>query len=154
MRVTFYEYDQHRVYTGRTWVPGPKDIVPKNWTHVKPPPVEGYHIFDGYKWFTRDTYPEVHQPRSSTNRHITRLAFLNRFTDEESIRIDLASIGATVEAAKIRRYLSKISAANYIDLDSEDLIKGITSLEDTGLLDEGRSAEILNAPVNSHELPI
>ncbi len=86
-------------------------------------------------------------------RLITQLAFLNRLTDEEAISVDLASIGATVEAATIRRYLSKVNAAEFIDLDDTNLINGLGNLELAGLLSEGRASDILNNPVQEHERP-
>lgn len=86
-------------------------------------------------------------------RHITRLAFLSRFTDEEAVTIDLASIGATVEAAMMRRYLSKVEAASFIDLEREDTRKGVLALESAGILAEGRALEILDSPIEPHEVP-
>lgn len=44
-------------------------------------------------------------------RHVSQLAFLSRFSDAEAVAIDLASIGATTDAATIRRYQAKINAA-------------------------------------------
>lgn len=87
-------------------------------------------------------------------RQITRLAFLSRFTDEEAVAIDLASIGATAEAAMMRRYLSKVEAASFIDLEREDLRLGVLSLEPIGILAEGRALEILDNPVEPHEVPL
>ena len=84
-------------------------------------------------------------------RQITRLAFLDRFTDAEAVAIDLASMGATVEAASVRRYLSKVNAATFIDLDRADTRAGVQALEAGGLLGEGRALEILDAPVEQHE---
>jgi hypothetical protein len=84
---------------------------------------------------------------------ITRLAFLSRFTDEEAIALDLASIGATVEAATLRRYLSKVNAASFIDLSREDTRAGVLALEPMGILAEGRALEILDAPIQDHEVP-
>ncbi len=84
-------------------------------------------------------------------RHITRLAFLNRFTDEEAVAIDLASIGTTVEAAYMRRYMSKVNAATFIDLDRPDTRAGVMALEQNGLLDPGRALEILDAPITTEE---
>lgn len=84
---------------------------------------------------------------------ITRLAFLSRFTDEEAIALDLASIGATVEAATLRRYLSKVNAATFIDLSREDTRAGVLALEPTGILAEGRALEILDAPIQDYEVP-
>jgi len=85
---------------------------------------------------------------------ITRLAFLSRFTDEEAVALDLASIGATVEAATLRRYLSKVNAASFIDLSREDTRAGVLALEPMGILAEGRALEILDAPIQPHEVPV
>lgn len=108
----------------------------------------------GPGWFYRNG--ELQEPAPyvpNLGKKLTKFAFLSRFTDEEAISIDLASIGATVEAATIRRYLAKISAAEFIDLESPDLQKGLTTLEAVGLLGEGRSNDILTAPVQEHEVP-
>jgi hypothetical protein len=86
-------------------------------------------------------------------RHITELAFINRFTDAEAIAIDLSSIGTTVEAATVRRYLSKVRAAKYIDLDDPQIRPGVTALESAGILTAGRAAEILDSPILESERP-
>ena len=88
-----------------------------------------------------------------TNAIITRLAFLSRFTDAEAVALDLASIGATVEAATLRRYMAKVNAATFIDLSREDTRAGVLALETMGILAEGRALEILDSPVQSHEVP-
>ena len=82
---------------------------------------------------------------------ITRLAFLNRFTDEEAINIDLASQGATIQAAAMRRYQKKVDAATFIDLSKEDTRAGVLMLETLGLLSIGRAIEILDAPARDEE---
>lgn len=84
-------------------------------------------------------------------RHITQLAFLSRFTDAEAVGIDLASIGATVQAASIRRYLNKVNVAKFIDLDRADTRTGVQALEAVGLLASGRALEILDNPVQASE---
>ena len=84
-------------------------------------------------------------------RRITQLAFLNRFSDAEAITIDLASQGATPQAAAMRRYQSKVTAATYIDLDRSDTREGVEALEALGLLNAGRAAEILDSEVQPHE---
>ena len=89
---------------------------------------------------------------SVNKTQITRLAFLSRFTDEEAIAIDLASIGATVEAAALRLYMAKVNAASFIDLNSQDTINGVNTLAAVGILTEERATEILTAPVQQHEL--
>lgn len=84
-------------------------------------------------------------------RRITRLAFLSRFADAEAVAIDLASIGATPQAAGMRRYMSKVSAATYIDLDRADTRAGVQALEAAGVLAAGRALQILDAPVQPEE---
>lgn len=84
-------------------------------------------------------------------RHVTRLAFLQRFLDSEAIAIDLASIGATPQAAAVRRYLQLVNAATYIDLDRLDTRAGVIALETSGLLQEGRALEILDTPLSDGE---
>ena len=92
-------------------------------------------------------------PPALLPRHITQLAFLGRFTDGEAIAIDLASIGATPQAAAMRRYLNKVNAARYIDLDREDTRAGVETLEAAGLLASGRAAQILDAEIQPQERP-
>lgn len=75
---------------------------------------------------------------------ITRLAFLNRFTDAEAITIDLASQGATVNAASMRRYMQKVNAAEFIDLTRPDTRAGVQALQSVGILAAGRAAVILD----------
>lgn len=75
---------------------------------------------------------------------ITPLEFLERFTDEEAIAIDLASIGTTQLAASVRRLMQLINAARTIELDNPRTISGVQQLEAAGLIATGRAAEILS----------
>lgn len=100
----------------------------------------------------RATGPAVVFAADPAPRHITRLAFISRFTDAEAIVIDLASIGATQQAAAMRRYLNKVNTALYIDLDRADTRNGVLALQAGGLLANGRAAEILDAPIQDHEV--
>ena len=101
------------------------------------------------KRYEGGVFLNVEQPPQT---QITRLAFLSRFTDEEAIALDLASMGATVEAATFRRYISKVNAASFIDLNNQDTINGVNTLAALGILTEERATEILTAPVQQHEL--
>ena len=92
-------------------------------------------------------------PVVPTERNVSRKAFLSRFTDAEAIDIDLASIGATREAATVRRYLSKVNAAQRIDLADDETRTGVHALEAAGLLQPGRALVILDAPIEPKELP-
>ena len=92
-------------------------------------------------------------PAEPTERNVSRKAFLSRFTDAEAIDIDLASMGATREAATVRRYLSKVNAAQHIDLADNETRTGVQALEAAGLLQPGRALAILDAPIEPKELP-
>ena len=92
-------------------------------------------------------------PVQPTGRLISNKAFLSRFTDAEAIDIDLASMGATREAATVRRYLSKVNAAQHIDLADDETRTGVQALEAAGLLQPGRALVILDAPIEPKELP-
>lgn len=92
-------------------------------------------------------------PVVPTERNVSRKAFLSRFTDAEAIDIDMASIGATREAATVRRYLSKVNAAQHIDLADDETRTGVQALEAAGLLQPGRALVILDAPIEPKELP-
>ena len=111
--------------------------------------------FTGTEWVNipysthKDPEPE---PDPDLLKKITQLAFISRFTDAEAIALDLASIGATVEAASIRRYMQKINAATFIDLERADTIAGVNQLEAAGLIGPGRAEVILTAPITEQEI--
>lgn len=88
----------------------------------------------------------------SPNTKITQLAFLNRFTDDEAVDIDLASIGNTREAALLRRYLQKVNAATYIDLARPDLTEDLQKLVNFNILTQERVDFILFDPIKDHEI--
>jgi hypothetical protein len=98
-----------------------------------------------------DTSQVISFPAPERDKKITNLAFTKRFTDAEAIQLDLVSIGATVQAAAIRRYMKKVDLATYIDLDDADTRAGVQALEGMGLLLAGRAAEILDATITEHE---
>jgi hypothetical protein len=103
-------------------------------------------------------YPIGWQPPRP--RHITVLAFRNRFTQAEKVAIDLASIDnptAGIEVrqqqAAIRVSLADTAAANYIDLDRPDTRAGVTMFEDAGILAAGRALAILDGEIAESERP-
>lgn len=110
-------------------------------------PVQPGWLYDGNEFTAPQPAP------SAVVTQITRLAFLSRFSDAEAVALDLASLGATVAAATMRRYLSKVDAASFIDLKREDTRAGVTALEAMGILAPGRALEILDAPIQDHEVP-
>lgn len=93
-------------------------------------------------------------------RHITRLAFLSRFTMEENVGIELASIhdpassqNIQIRAATLRKMLQLVNAANWIDLDRPDTRALVMQIEQMGLLAEGRALEILDGIILDVERP-
>ena len=127
--------------------------IAAQWDAVTPA-IDGCAI--GWAWdgeaFTPPAPPPAPEPTPSP-KHITRLAFLNRFTDAEAISIDLASIGATEQAAGLRRYMNKVNAATFIDLARPDTRAGVQALEAGGVLAAGRAAEILDIDILDEERP-
>ncbi len=87
----------------------------------------------------------------SQSRRITPLAFLLRFTPDERVAIDLASIGNTVQAATVRMYLQNVNLARYVDLDDPNTLTGLQAMEASGLLSAGRADQIISAAVQPGE---
>lgn len=94
------------------------------------------------------------------NRHITKLAFRNRFLQVEKIGLELAALdnpaGTSPErtqAAALRTYLKDLEVATYVDLARPDTRAGVQFLEAAGLLAAGRAAVILDTPIQPLERP-
>ncbi len=108
--------------------------------------------WEGWLWNGEFFTPPANETHEG-DRRITRYAFVSRFTDIEAVGIDLASQGATVDAAMLRRLQQKIDAIDTIDLNNSVTRDGVGMLETAGLLVAGRAAEILDSPIQSHEVP-
>jgi hypothetical protein len=83
----------------------------------------------------------VDQPNMSipSVRTLTKLAYMNRFTDAE-----LAAIYTAAKSnVQVEVWLDKFKIAEEINLDDTSTIAGVQALEAAGLLAKGRSAEIL-----------
>ena len=100
----------------------------------------------------------VPEPPAPELRHITKLAFRNRFTTKEKVMIELAGAYNPADpvqkqqlAATVRVSNADIAASTYIDLDRPDTRAGVKSMEDFGLLAAGRADEILDNPVQDFE---
>lgn len=94
------------------------------------------------------------------DRKITVLAFRARFTLQEKVAIELASIdnpNAPMQerlfAASVRVYLKDLDSAKYIDLGDERTSAGLEVQEQYGLIAVGRGSEILNTPISAKERP-
>lgn len=113
-------------------------------------------------------------PDAATDKRITVLALLNRFTGDEHIQIQLAMAWAydftqtmqlRAAAASLAANILKTTSANYIDLALSENITGITNLEyfpsplgtsvnaNGMLLQTGRASQVLNNPILPNERP-
>ena len=92
-------------------------------------------------------------------RHMTVLAFRNRFTRAEKVRIELAAIDDPAgdqmlreRAATVRVGQADLASATYVDVDREDTRGDVLAFEAMGLLDgAGRALAILDDPIQPHE---
>lgn len=82
---------------------------------------------------------------------ITLAAFYKRFTIDELVAIDLASIGDTESAARVRSVMMIVKARTVIDLALDDTAVIIDVLTQNGLLTHERAAEIFSVTVRSDE---
>ena len=152
-----FEFDLHGWYAGGVAAAGLR-TVPTAPPSQSTTTTEGEPRANwaGTAWVMRPYVAPLPEPEPEppyVARDVSRKAFLSRFTDPEAVQIDLASIGATVEAAQVRRYLSKVNAAQHIDLADEETRTGVQALEAAGLLQPGRALAILDAPIEPKELP-
>lgn len=100
-------------------------------------------------------------PPAPTARHMTVLAFRNRFTKAEKVRIELAAIddpAASLQqrerAAMVRVGQADLAAATYVDVDLVDTREDVQAFEAMGLLDaSGRALAILDDEIQPHERP-
>lgn len=149
-----YHFDDYGWYTGQVADGSPRSTIlaPQN-TSTTTTPGELRANFTGYVWIEMAyADPPANPPAPAPARHITKLAFISRFTDAEWVTFDLASIGATQQAAGLRRYLEKVRLASFIDLDRADTRAGVLALEATTMLAEGRALEILDGEIQPHEV--
>ena len=100
----------------------------------------------------------IPEPPAPEVRHITKLAFRNRFTMKEKVAIELAGninpndpVQKQQLAATVRASNADIAASSYIDLDRQETRAGVKSMEAFGLLATGRADEILDSPVQDFE---
>jgi hypothetical protein len=98
-------------------------------------------------------------------RHITVLAFRNRFKQAEKVALEIAALdpgpsaamAQRQQAAAIRANMKDTDAAKFIDLEREDLRAGVQQMcalfQALGLTPDGaaRSREILDAEIQDME---
>jgi len=81
---------------------------------------------------------------------LTRLQFMNRFTDVELTAI----LTAAKTDVAIELWVKKLDAATDINLSDPNLIIGVNNLETSTLIGVGRASEILAPGTNSNNLTI
>ena len=88
---------------------------------------------------------------ADTAWRITKLAFRQRFTAQEKVTIEIASLddpAAPMQqralAATLRANQADVQTATYIDLQRADTRAGVMAMEQYGLIGAGRAAEILD----------
>ena len=100
-------------------------------------------------------------PEMARDRHVTVLAFRNRFTQNEKVTMDMASIdnpAAPMQsrqlAAVLRVTMKDTDAAMYIDLNRSETRAGVIMLETYKIIGVGRSTEILDSIIKDTERPL
>jgi hypothetical protein len=95
---------------------------------------------------------------SQPARHITVLAFRNRYTTAEKVALEIAALDdpaapmtARQQAAALRANVKDCDTARYIDLDRPDTRAAVQSLEAGGLLAAGRAVQILDTVIAAEE---
>ena len=130
------------------------EALPGTWA-----PAEGAGIgwhYDGEKF----TPPAAPGGVPVTETRVSRLAFRKRFTQQEKVALELAALDnpsaampQRAQSAALRAYLKDVDAAQFIDLTDAHVKEGVQTLEAAGLLNAGRAAEIISAPVQEYERP-
>lgn len=87
---------------------------------------------NGFTW-------QVEPSDYPSNKSLTHLEFLRRFTSDERIAITQAGLSNTA----IADYIKMLDVAKFINTTDSDVAAGVQSLEAAGVIDAGRAAEIL-----------
>lgn len=113
------------------------DSIASEWDEVIPSNSmgKGWEKVDGV-W----TAPAPSAPTAAPQvRTLTKLQYMNRFTDGE-----LASIYTAAKSnVAVEIWLEKFKLASEVNLDDASTVAGLQAMEAAGLLATGRAAEIL-----------
>lgn len=133
---TVYVVDNLRVFTGEVKEIDLATPIKRNWILTAPPEGPGYHIWDGFKWFTRDEYP--YPPAPPPSEVMTHLQFLRRFTPEERVSLRTAAQSDPI----LDDAMFLFQSAQEIDLYDEDTQNFLNYLVAQGLLTTERKDEV------------
>lgn len=125
-------------------------------------------VYENIVWDSGDQIPSKEtldtwisaNPSIVSDTKITTLAFRNRFTYQEKVSIDIASLDiptAPMEqrilSAGLRVALADLATATFIDLSDPRTIAIIQSLAQNNIITAERGDEILNTPILPIERP-
>ena len=117
---------------------------------------------DYLAWVAAGNTPNIKSDESSRcdDWILTKLAFRNRMTPEEKIKMDLMSVDNPQAPTEIRtmsailRVIGEdLDQAEYIDLNSASVKQGVNTLVSFQILTQNRATEILSTPVTQIEKP-
>ena len=111
-------------------------------------------------WVGQGNAPVEVSVAVSASRKITKLAFRNRFTTNEKVALEMASLdnpAATMQQrqmqAALRVFLKDLDNATFVDLDRPDTIGGVNQLAALGIITAERAGHIIGDAVNPSEIP-
>ena len=110
-----------------------------------------YTFPDEYTWqqfYAANEDALMTPPAPALPQRVTRLAFMQRFTQAERVAIRLAA----KTAPEIEDYLAMVDAATFIDLTRADTIASVNALATAGLITQERATEITTTLVASAEV--
>lgn len=118
--------------------------------------------WQGFEFATHSHTEEVQaepEPQPVEVRHITKLAFRNRFTQAEKAALEIAALDnpaaampQRAQAAGVRATMKDQEAAQFIDLNRVDTRAGVQALEAGGMLAAGRALAILDGAIQPQEV--
>ena len=93
--------------------------------------------FDGQNF----TAPQTEPASDAQKANLSKLEFINRFTDTELVGI----YQAAEVSIPVRIWLDKFKLAEFIDASDPQTVRGVNNLELAGMIAEGRAAKILHS---------
>lgn len=151
--MTYYLFDSTGLFVGVSDVEHPRS------TTIEPIVPPGHLAYWSFGFWSYVKVSDIVKPALALGRRITKMAFRRRFTTEEKEGIELAALdqaqaapAARRASARLRAYQQDILAAEYIDLDRDDVRLGVQGLEAAGLIQPGRAAAILDSEVTPEEV--
>lgn len=152
-------------YAGWGWWP-----LVRDW-----PALTRYQSYDGDEVLTVDepnrvvnstravrdwTTAEILAYKQASVRHISKLAFRNRFTQAEKIAFEMAQVDnptapqdARLAAAGVRVMEKDLAVSQFVDLNDATLQAALAQLEQNGVLSAGRASGIIWGDIQPSELP-